>query len=482
MNGVKNSSLFILGLLGCAHEAPTEEPASAIALPTNYSFSSRFSDDSPLSYSGQTAHQVLLIELENHIAGMSARIDNGSWVPTAGEVAAAADFFFHFDSDSSGSMALTINTAPELFQNEFDSISVGKNLASKLAGNDKATDHRDWAHNFQGWLGAGSASPEALVEHWFAQLDGLAIARVAGEIPLDPAGNAITKMHVSPEGHDLQQLLSKFMGMAVFFSQASDDYLDDDIAGKGLLSSNTQSIKNGALQPFSALGHAWDEAFGYFGAARDFDDYSDDEIAAKGGRDGWRLGYHDSNRDGSIDLKSEYNFGHSRSAAKRDRGTAEGAQTDFTKQVFDAFIAGRALILAAGDELSAAELSELKGYRDRIVWGWESAIAATAVHYINELLVDMDAFDSDEYSFTNHAKHWSELKGFTLGLQFNPRSALSHEEFSTLHNLIGQAPALPGDAMAEGYRENLLTARALLGESYHFAQANLGDEDGMNGW
>ncbi|MDE0883476.1 MAG: DUF4856 domain-containing protein, partial [Myxococcota bacterium] len=302
------------------------------------------------------------------------------------------------------------------------------------------------------------------------------------ELPLDPSGQAIEKMHVSPEGHDLQQLLAKFIGMAVFFSQGSDDYLDDDIANKGLLSSNAQSVKSGIAQPFSALGHAWDEAFGYFGAARDFNDYSDDEIAAKGGRDGWSSGYHDSNGDGSIDLKSEYNFGHSRNAAKRDRGSAEGAKTDFTKSIFDAFIAGRALILAAGDELSATELNELKGYRNTIVSDWEAAIAATAVHYINAVLVDMGSFESDQYSFTNHAKHWSELKGFTLGLQFNPRSAMGDEQFALFHTLIGQAPVLPGDDSAEDYRANLLEARALLAESYGFAEANLGDQQGQGGW
>ena len=26
------------------------------------------------------------------------------------------------------------------------------------------------------------------------------------------------------------------------------------------------------------------------------------------------------------------------------------------------------------------------------------------------------------YSYANHAKHWGELKGFALGLQFNPWS------------------------------------------------------------
>ena len=74
----------------------------------------------------------------------------------------------------------------------------------------------------------------------------------------------------------------------------------------------------------------------------------------------------------------------------------------------------------------------------------------------------MDASDTGEgYSFDDHAKHWSELKGFALNLQFNPRSAVSDADFVQLHAHIGQAPSLSGaDGWAE-YRQGLLDARAL---------------------
>jgi hypothetical protein len=132
--------------------------------------------------------------------------------------------------------------------------------------------------------------------------------------------------------------------MVVFFSQGTDDYLDSDVDGKGLLSSNAQVVKDGVAKPYSALGHAWDEGFGYFGAARDYNDYTDTQAAGKGEVGTPRAkGYHDTNGDGKIDLKSEYNFGHSRNCAKRDRGSAGGATTDFSKDVMDAFLAGRTL-------------------------------------------------------------------------------------------------------------------------------------------
>ena len=36
----------------------------------------------------------------------------------------------------------------------------------------------------------------------------------------------------------------------------------------------------------------------------------------------------------------------------------------------------------------------------------------------------MAKLGTDEYDFYAHAKHWGELKGFALGLQFNPDSPL----------------------------------------------------------
>ena len=59
-------------------------------------------------------------------------------------------------------------------------------------------------------------------------------------------------------------------------------------------------------------------------AARNFSDYTDDEIAGKGGRDNFR--FNDADGDGQIDL-TEFNFGNSVNAAKRDR---KGSGSDFT--------------------------------------------------------------------------------------------------------------------------------------------------------
>ena len=122
--------------------------------------------------------------------------------------------------------------------------------------------------------------------------------------------------------------------------------------------------------------------------------------------------------------------------------------------------------------------------RDRIVGAWERALAASAVHYLNEVLVDMRRFDAPEYVFADHAAHWSELKGLALGCQFNPRSPLDGARFAQLHTLLGDAPVLATATPAErdGYRTKLLEARALLGAAYGFDAANLGADDGTGGW
>lgn len=124
------------------------------------------------------------------------------------------------------------------------------------------------------------------------------------------------------------------------------------------------------------------------------------------------------------------------------------------------------------------------GEIDQAVGAWEAALAATAVHYINDTIKDTRAIGTEDYSFADHAKHWSEMKGFALSLQFNPRSAVSDADFVSLHTLMGTRPVL-GDA-SEGEREaylaDLLAARDILGQSYGFDAADLGDDHGENGW
>jgi hypothetical protein len=451
-----------------------------LVVPATYSFESRFvPGQSSVSYSGQVFRQVLIAELNGYIGRLTADIDSGTFVPEDGQVELALDFYYRFDSTTSGQTPLTITTDPGLAQAVYDDIGAA-NLTGKIAGNDPVDQHKDWTTEFAGWSEGDAQTPEALVQYWFAKLDDMALDRAAGTIPQGPEGAAITKVYITAQGQDLQQLIQKFLWGAVTLSQGIDDYLDDATEGRGLNSSN---LRDGEAA-YSALEHAWDEGFGYFGAARDYGDYTDEEIAGAGGRPEYARGYHDSDNDGAIDLRSEYNFGASTNAAKRDLGSAASAPTDFSRAIFDAFLTGRAIIASAEGELSAEQKTALLAQRDIIVQNWEKAISATVVHYINDVLRDMNAFDTVDYNFNNHAKHWSEMKGFALGLQFSPFSPLSGAQFVEMHQLMRDAPVLPGAEAAEivQYRADLIAARAILAQAYGFDPANVGDDEGKNGW
>ena len=222
---------------------------------------------------------------------------------------------------------------------------------------------------------------------------------------------------------------------------------------------------------YTSLEHQFDEGFGYFGAARDYLDYSDNEIAGKDGRDDWQ-GNHDTNGDGSIDFNSEYNFGQSTNAAKRDRKAT--IATDFTKQVMTAFLQGRKLLNdTAGVALTDAQRTELYGYRDTAVLTWEKAIAATVIHYINDVDGDLSAIGTDDFSYADVSKHWSEMKGFALGLQFNKTSPLSDADFASVHTMLGDMPVLIGETEVTAYKANLMTARDLLQAAYTFDAENV---------
>lgn len=471
-------SLLLLCVACGAEEETSTEAQSILDVPANYEFESRFEEGaSSVSYSGQVARHVLLEDLKAYMAGMQEQIEGASFTPTQeGEVVAALDYYLRFDGDSNGGQAPLLRTEPAAAQSSYDEISTGKDLVGKLAGNDSATDHVDWSSQFAGWSdpeiashGGSTQSPEGLVVAFFETFEHNALLLAEGQDRLGPDGSRLP-VHVTASGLDLVQLTQKFLGGAVAFHQGADDYLDDDVEGKGLLSPNTQDGDS----PYSSLEHAWDEGFGYFGAARDYSGYTDEEIAEQG--------YRDSDGDGAIDLTSECNFGASVNAAKRDLGSLTGV--DFTGEASSAFLRGRAIIAGAGDSLRDDELDTLKKERDRALLAWEGAIAATVVHYINETLQVMELFGAQGYDFLEHAKVWSELKGFGLWFQFNPRSPLSDQEFVRFHQLVGDAPVLPDASQEEieAYKASLLEARGLLGDAFGFEDADLGDAQGLGGW
>ncbi|GIU48920.1 MULTISPECIES: DUF4856 domain-containing protein [Shewanella] len=447
-----------------------------------YTFDSKLNDgESSVSYTGQTARHILIAELNQYISStLEAEIDDNE-LATKDEVLAKLNYFFNPDEETQ---------YPDLPITFFDNSKDGllsditgyKNLTGKVAGNDTGGQHEDWNNGaFAGWGAKGSTTPSALIDTLFDRLADNAVAKINGEVRQDVLGNDITKVYLDENGVDLAQLIQKFLLMSITYSQAADDYFGADTEGKGLTTDNINPAKDGAA--YTNLEHQFDEGFGYFGAARNYLEYSDVEIAGKvtddEGRADWN-GSQDTDGDGKIDLRSEYNFGQSVNAAKRDLGTADNAMpTDYTMQAMEAFIAGRKIINDnVGSALTDAQMTELETHAMAGVKAWENAIVATVIHYINDVSADLEPLatggDSADFNYDDLSKHYSEMKGFALGLQYSEYGVISDEDFETMHDLFGMEPELTGDV--DGYIADLEAARDILQASYSL------DADNVANW
>jgi hypothetical protein len=452
-----------------------------------YDFASKVGDtaNSSVSYSGQIARHALIAELKYYIG---AKVDSGAGLQfdlESGDLtskeAIITKLHTYFDGQSTdwedGAFPITFIDAK---QATFSDISSSlKTLKGKVAGNDASGQHKLWNDDaFAGWGAPGSITPTALIESFFDQLADNAMENPGGKRYVPGAeqveANEIP-VYVNYNGTDLNQLIQKFLLMSITYSQATDDYLDEN---KGLATDNIAGDKDGT-KDYTKLEHQFDEGFGYFGAARDYLAYNDNEIAGKvkteeDGRADWN-GMHDTNGDGEIDLLSEKMFGNSVNAAKRDRGSKDNAAaTNYTEDAMGAFLAGRNLINAnTGTDLTDDQMTELLDYRDIAVGAWEKAIAATVIHYINELHDDLSLFGTDDFSFTDAAKHFSELKGFALGLQFNPYSPITDTQFKEFHILIQDAPVLSSAAEVTAYQTALISASDILETALSFGAENV---------
>ena len=475
---------LFLGLttLSSACSGSSEGGGSPVDVPATYTFAR--DGTSTVSYTGQSTRQVLIEDLVGLMKTISDEVLSGQNLDrydTPEEVFAFLTPLYEQGGAADPNRAIPnlVADGDSMLQSTYVDLN-DANLQAKLAGNDAVTDHADWnGGDFVGWetanlvvdgegtLGAPN-TPESLLLAFFWTFATQAANGATGSFPVDGA----TPLYLTPDGLDLAQLVEKFMLGAVSFSQGTDDYLDDDVEGKGLLSNNAIEGDDA----YTTLEHHWDEAYGYWGGARDYSAYTDEEIAGAGGRPDFENGYHDTNEDGLIDLLGELNFSASVNAAKRDLGSAAAAPTDLSGDADLAFRTGRAIITGAYESGQEVDLEALSAQRDIAVLAWEKAYAATAIHYINDVLADMDSIGGEDYSFADHAKHWSELKGFALGFQFNPRSPMTEADFAAVHAAIGDAPvgASPGDPVNDAsYRAELLDARSLIGNAYDFDEANV---------
>ncbi len=522
------TAILLATSIGCGDGTETSPLADAsdnqLTVPNDYTFDSRFTEaPSSVSYGGQTFRHILISELKGYIDdGLSADLASLN-VTTGGTeiVDKLNDDYYWFgalsgqdcpagqecmdDGGADGNRPILYALpAGKIFADIGGSTSIkGGKLKEKIAGFDSVG--RDWQNGglFKGWQEGTPTNADELVQYYFQMLQlraesitgGVVATTAAGAFDLNnpdgDAGTADSVVFVDTQGRDINQLLQKFLLGAIAFHQATDDYLDSDVDEKGILASNTQS----GSSAYSALEHAWDEGFGYYGAARALSSYRISAVSGKCADDpgcgtaGPTTSEFDADEDGAVDPNSEMHFGASINAAKRDWGVRnETTPTAIYEEASLAFRTGRAIIHSAGETLTAEELNALTFQRDIAVRKYEEAIAATAIHYINDLTADLnvwnggsleasggnDSLTVDEY--LTLAKHYSELKGFALSLQFSPHSPLTAAQFALLHQKLADKPVVPGPSVSEAavnaYKADLIEARAILRDTYGFDSAN----------
>lgn len=485
------SAAMMLAACGSSSSSDDEDPASV----STYSFESKVNaGESSVSHSGQSTRHLLINELKSFIASdelkaattKEAALFELNRIYATGVNSAVEGTLYDVNVYGAGTSTDISNPLSEqqiedgltLVQTTFQDVSDDKNLKGKMAGCDNDLSQEE---GFIGWtipldelIDCGQDEEvvlddqdkaHTLIQIWFNQI---ADRVAAGE----------DNVYVTDEGLDLQQLIQKFLLGAVTYSQAAEDYLK---ATKGLLKQNTEADnqeefdtgEDTSLKTYTSLEHQWDEGFGYFGAAHDYLAYTDAENKANSAND--------TNGDTQIDLmKGEYSFGHSINAAKRDVGS-DGA-TDFSTEAMAAFIAGRKLINdnvaveTASDGADAAYYDALVAYSETALGAWEKAIASTVVHYINDVISETETLGTNEEAeFADRAKHWSEMKGFALSLQFRPIPTISRDDLITVHANMGEAPILTAEDAAD-YIVALEAARDLLKDAYQF------DAEVVAGW
>lgn len=455
--------------------------------PVSYEFSSRFDANSSVSYTGQAFRQVLMHELSSYIESLG----KGAYPGTSDDAYAALNSYYSYSYDAeltapgsingfTGFAMTSKNTLEESMPiaegSIYDDIQEeGKQLRNKTAGNDNPLRRGE----LKGWsdgdlygvslssVDADQTGDDFIEPEDFIQAILTVIARQAVDgQPLIVGNERISEASVMPDGVHLGELLEKFMMGAISFSQAAEDYLNVDAdPGKGLSASNDELAKAGVN--YTALEHHWDEGFGYFGAARDYLSYPVEAIAAKQSID--------QNQDGQISLLSEKNYGAAVYAAKRKLGASNEINAellDFTNLSMSYFLKGRHLISAGNPEY----IPYVKAYATLALDQWERLLAASSIHYINAYLAELNAYESESYRFFELSKLWSEAKGFALSFQFNPNSSMSDSDFDSLHELMGQRPAVPGkDAKSDvdAYAKKLIEARLILTNSFSFENFNV---------
>ena len=329
--------------------------------PTTYEFYDA-DENSTVVYSGQVVRNLIITDIK-------------------GLVSSDPSLLVGMYENTEANQARTITSGTGSFpavQSTYGDIS-GSNLNGKIAATGDGYGIDDCT------VAGYGMEPDALVRAW-----------------MDAASSGA----YSSDGIDIGQMLQKSLMGLVSYYQGTSKYL-------GVVLDQDNTGPDGDNY-YTKREHYWDESFGYFGASADYLNRTDAEIKS--------AVYNDSNGDGSIDFLSENCTGLSINAAKRDDGSSN--MYDFTGTIMSAYLEGRHLISTGGSDADVA------AQRTIIVNAWEKLLAANAIHYINDTVGDIGdgsawagtetaACTADTELCQDYTKHWSEMRGFAVGLHYN---------------------------------------------------------------
>ena len=413
-------SFLLMLTIGCEDEevADNDSGMTTLETPAEFVFESRFEEhagESSVSYSGQVVRNLLVNDIKTQIG-----TDAGSGDATT--------LLSMMANDDPNRMILT-STTPSSMQTKYHDISTS-HLNDRL---DAVSDYILPGYE----MNAGDA-----ISAWVT--------------------DAVTNGKTNADGIRLDQMVQKTLWGAVAYWQGTSKYMskipNDD---------NTMSDDG---DPYTAMEHHWDESFGYFGAARDYNTgYSDDNAR--------KTTQNDSNGDGSIDFKTEFNSGWGITAAKRDLVDGVSVDYDFTGTIMNAYLEGRTLIY------NQAPLDEILVQRDIILNTWEKVVAAVTIHYVNDVAADMAALypaDSNAGPLSDLSadlnNHWGEMRGYANGLLYNDFKVISDSNLNTILTTMGTSPVYPedGETVFYNYHEMLVTTvKSLLQNAYGFSDEHM---------
>jgi hypothetical protein len=376
---------------------------------------------SSVDYGGQTVRLLLLHDIQS-----AARVPSTS-TGTAITAAEILKYYKHVDADSLAIRATLADTSKTRLFTKYAQIAANKSLHDKVSPDTV--------------IGYGLTA-DSLVKLWAAT-----IAANSQTSKLKT-----TAVYHDTNGVDLSQLISKVLVGAVAYHQATGVYLQQ-IATK-----NNVAVSTG--KNYTEMEHNWDEAFGYFGAARNYGAYTAEALNTGGANL-----YRDENTDGKIDFRSEYNFAMmGRYLGRRDRIAGQTWSAD----AFLAFRKGRALISA---KRSATEIA---AERAKVAKVWENLFAANTITYIKNTRAILDTIKGTNLN-TSLSGNWSELKAFAICLQFSPYRSATTEQLAKLQQLIGKYP--PRDSVGKVvYRAKLDTALTLVKTIHGFTDAQVNSD------